>query len=191
MAASETPGYVELIEAALDPGCAVTLALAGVIALAPQRPAPYDVATAGLDARALAALQRRYFPDLAWPLHASDARWETGQAIDEFDDLLALLVEHRTFPGEESHWLAHAVATACMGHNHLWQDLGLPSRRELSWLMRHHFRALAERNSGDMRWKKFLYRELCERAEVRLCKAPSCSECSDVAACFPDGSRRP
>ena len=190
MAGHDNPGYVELIESALDPGDAVTLALAGVIALAPQRRAPYDVATAGLDARALAALQERYFPDLGWPLEAGGGRGQVPQAIDEFADLLALLMECRSVPGDESHWLAHAVATACMGHNHLWQDLGLPSRRELSLLMRHHFRPLAERNTGDMRWKKFLYRELCERAELRLCRAPSCSQCSDAAACFPNGGVR-
>lgn len=191
MSAHKIPGYVELIEAALDPGDTVTLALAGVIALAPHRRAPYDVAAAGLDARALAALQRRYFPDLGWPLDASGKRWEAGEAIDEFDDLLALLLESRSHPGEESHWLAHAVATACMGENHLWQDLGLPSRRELSRLMSQNFGGLAQRNSGDMRWKKFLYRELCERAEVRLCKAPSCAECTDTAICFPDGMPAP
>lgn len=180
------PGYVELIEAALDPDDTVTLALAGVIALAAQRPAPYDVAAAGLDACALAALQRRYFPDLAWPLDAGVAGQEIERsADDEFADLVALLMEYRGFPGEESEWLAHAIATACMGANHLWQDLGLPGRKELSLLMQHHFPALAARNRGDMRWKKFLYRELCERAEVRLCKAPSCAECSDFRQCFP------
>jgi nitrogen fixation protein NifQ len=191
MAASESPGYAELIEAALDPGDAVTLALAGVIALAPQRRAPYNVGAAGLDAPALAALQQRFFGNLRWSLCAADNDSVAGRPVDEFDDLLALLLEYRTVPCEESRWLAHAVATASMGQNHLWQDLGLPSRRELSWLMRQHFRGLAERNSGDMRWKKFLYRELCQRAGIRLCKSPSCAECSDVMECFPDGCPQP
>jgi hypothetical protein len=51
-------------------------------------------------------------------------------------------------------WLAHAVATAAMAGNHLWQELGLPSWRELSLLMQIHFSSLKELNAGDMKWKK-------------------------------------
>ena len=71
-----------------------------------------------------------------------------------------------------------------MADNHLWQDLGLPSRKELSLLMQTHFTGLAQRNSGDMKWKKFLYRQLCERAGLMVCRSPSCGVCSDYQACF-------
>ncbi|NMG46239.1 nitrogen fixation protein NifQ, partial [Aromatoleum toluvorans] len=80
--------------------------------------------------------------------------------------------------------LAHALATACMGNNHLWQDLGLPHRRALSQLMEEQFTTLSRRNTGDMKWKKFLYKQLCEREEIFVCKSPSCGECSDYQACF-------
>jgi len=30
----------------------------------------------------------------------------------------------------------------------------------------------------------FFYKMLCDRAEVRLCKAPSCGVCSDYSLCF-------
>ena len=177
-------GYVELIEAALHPDHVVTLAFAGVIALAPQRAAPYDVAIAGLDARSMAALRERYFPDLPFPFEPDAHCQEAAARIDEFDDLLALLLEHRSLLDQESHWLAHAVATACMGQNHLWQDLGLPNRATLSWLMKHHFSSLAASNTGDMKWKKFLYRQLCVRAELFVCKSPNCRACNDYAQCF-------
>lgn len=178
-------GYVELIEAALHPDHVVTLAFAGVIALAPQRAAPYDVAIAGLDARALAALKTRYFPDLPFAFTSEAGAAPDGARFDEFDDLLVMLLDHLTFPGdEESRWLAHAVATACMADNHLWQDLGLPNRLALSWLIKHHFTSLAERNTGDMKWKKFFYRQLCERADLHVCRSPSCGVCDDHLLCF-------
>lgn len=103
---------------------------------------------------------------------------------DEFEDLLALLLEFRKAPTEQGAWLAYAVASAAMGENHLWQDMGLPDRKALSELMRQHFPALAAKNTGDMKWKKFFYRQLCQRAGVPICKAPHCAECSDYAHCF-------
>jgi nitrogen fixation protein NifQ len=70
----------------------------------------------------------------------------------------------------------------------LWQDLGLRDRGELSQLMKRHFRLLAARNSGDMKWKKFLYRMICRDAGYSLCTAPSCAECTDFENCFGDES---
>jgi nitrogen fixation protein NifQ len=35
-----------------------------------------------------------------------------------------------------------------------------------------------------MKWKKFFYRQLCERAGVPICKSPHCAECCDRALCF-------
>jgi nitrogen fixation protein NifQ len=80
--------------------------------------------------------------------------------------------------------LADMIARRCMRPNHLWQDLGLRSRRELSWLMERHFEVLARRNSKDMKWKKFLYRQICRDEGFRLCSAPVCSECDDFETCF-------
>lgn len=120
-------------------------------------------------------------PAHATVLHASDPR---RVRIDEFDDLLALLLDHAARRDAPTDLLARRVARACLGENHLWQDLGLPHRGALNDLLRHHFPALHAKNTGDMKWKKFFYRQLCERAEVRACRAPSCGECSDYARCF-------
>lgn len=103
---------------------------------------------------------------------------------DEFEDLLELLLEYRAVPDEASARIAHWIASAAMGENHLWQDMGLPNREALSELLRTHFPRLAAKNVGNMKWKKFFYRELCERAEVLICKSPHCAECSDYALCF-------
>jgi nitrogen fixation protein NifQ len=91
----------------------------------------------------------------------------------------------------ETH-LAAMIARRCKWPHHLWQDLGLRDRGELSTLMQRHFARLATRNRQDMKWKKFLYRMVCGSEGFTLCTAPVCSECSDFADCFgaEDGESR-
>lgn len=113
-----------------------------------------------------------------WLADAPDTRH------DEYEDLLALLLDHAAAGDPDVVLLAQAVARACLGEDHLWFDLGLPSRRELSDLLRVCFPTLAGRNVHNMRWKKFFYLQLCERAEVRACRAPSCGVCAHVGECF-------
>ena len=106
---------------------------------------------------------------------------------DEVQDVLTLLVAHAdpaAGPADEMARVALTVAVACLGDKHLWQDLQLGSRAELSALMRRWFPALVAKNHGDMKWKKFLYRQLCEREAILICKSPSCAVCDDFAACF-------
>ena len=172
--------------AALGEPSPATLAFAGVVALAERRPPAYRSSIHGLQAVHWRWLQAQGWLDagVAWPAAAHAGG--SADDFDEFGDLVALLLEHAT-AGQDprlSLCLAHAVATACMGANHLWQDLGLPDRSVLSRLMAEHFAPLKARNHGDMRWKKFFYRELCAAAEVPICKSPSCAECVDQPVCF-------
>ena len=178
-----------LLAYASYPDLPETLALAGTIALAPQRRGPWRAPVAGLTARELDAVLVTYFPGVA-PLRPLLHIWreqaaaEARPAMDEFDELVALLLAHQTSDAPDSRWLAHASATASMADNHLWQDLGLPSRVELTTLMATRFTALKQKNAGDMKWKKFFYRQLCEQAEVLICKSPSCANCCDYSLCF-------
>lgn len=103
---------------------------------------------------------------------------------EEVDDLRTLLLDHVTAPAEEAVWLAAMVARACLFSNHLWQDLGLTSRKDLSGLLLRHFGPLSAKNTGDMKWKKFFYKQLCDREGLNLCKAPSCGVCTDFKHCF-------
>lgn len=103
---------------------------------------------------------------------------------DETSDLFALLMEHATHPGVLAQHLARALATACMGPNHLWEDLGLGDRGQLNALMQEHFTSLKAMNRHNMRWKKFFYRMLCERADIMICKSPHCEQCEDQPLCF-------
>jgi len=61
---------------------------------------------------------------------------------------------------------------------------GLWSRDHLSRLMTQNFPALAAKNEHDMKWKKFLYKQLCEREGINACRAPSCEYCTDYLKCF-------
>lgn len=138
----------------------------------------------GLSDSRFQKLLNEYFDGL--DLANGDAR---GQASappggDEFRDLVELLLEFRAEASEELAWLSYAVASASMGENHLWQDMGLPDRQTLSDLMRENFPVLFASNSGNMKWKKFFYRQLCERAGVPICRSPHCADCCDYGLCF-------
>jgi nitrogen fixation protein NifQ len=163
---------------ARQPDNLATLAFAGVIAesLRIER-LPL---IRGLSESCFQTLLQEYFSELA----CTNGECAQQNGYDEFDEIVELLLEHRANSSEQERWLAYAVATAAMGENHLWQDMGLPSRQVLSELMSTHFPMLAAKNIGDMKWKKFFYRQLCERAGVPICKSPHCADCCDFRFCF-------
>lgn len=118
-----------------------------------------------------------------------DAEEETPQdtlirRYGEISELRDLLLAHRTNGVEEEEWFASLLARASMGANHLWQDAGFLGRNDVSLLLSRHFTSLHDKNTGNMKWKKFFYKQLCEREGMNLCRAPSCSECSDMPRCF-------
>jgi nitrogen fixation protein NifQ len=178
-AAMGVPGqYQRLMAGAADPADPVTLAFGGVLARFP---------ILGLSVPTLERLLRRYFPrstGLGAVASGANSAGCSALPADEFEDLRTLLMAHGGNDDEETQWLACTVATACLGDNHLWQDMGLPDRDTLSLLLKRHFTTLYEKNTGNMKWKKFFYKQLCEQAEVNLCKAPSCKVCADYALCF-------
>tara|TARA_R110002095_G_scaffold212470_1_gene201679 strand:+ start:220 stop:636 length:417 start_codon:yes stop_codon:yes gene_type:complete len=70
------------------------------------------------------------------------------------------------------------------GSDHLWEDLGVWNRTSLSTLLQQNIPTLAAKNSRDMKWKKFLFKQLCETKEIYICRAPSGDECADFNDCF-------
>lgn len=137
----------------------------------------------GLTPQAFYALFERLFPGLFIPpaMH--------GLAIDparlpEVDELARLMLGHRAQRYPEEPWIAWIVAVACLGSDHLWQDLGLFSRKELSALIARNFPTLAAKNDRDMKWKKFFYKQLCETEGIYTCRSPSCEVCADYQVCF-------
>ncbi len=183
--------YATLMACAVDTSDPTVLALAGVLSSAFDRDGARALPIRGLDMRETRWLLGHWFYgadvalSLAWDELAGVSRGRSR--YDEVEDLVVLFREH-TDPcagtPEEARCVTHALACACLGDNHLWQDLMLPSRRELSTLIGHWFPRLAAKNTHDMKWKKFFYKQLCEREGLFICKAPSCGVCSDHALCF-------
>lgn len=138
----------------------------------------------GLEPAQFASMRATYFPDSAIPVQASSGIKADYSRMLEKEDLIQLLDRFRKNQTPTTEWFVSLIVSACLGNDHLWQDLGLWERSELSALLAHNFPALAERNSKDMKWKKFLYKQLCEAEGLYLCRAPSCEVCSDYANCF-------
>jgi nitrogen fixation protein NifQ len=138
----------------------------------------------GLEPRALLALVRARFPHAA-PLFERAVPPDAPLELEPDELCLRDLLVRSTSEGSPfEQALACLVARRCQRPNHLWQDLGLRNRRELSWLMERHFPILAQRNVRDMKWKKFLYRVICRDEGYSICTAPTCSECSDFDNCY-------
>ena len=139
----------------------------------------------GLSPAFFACMMNHHFPGAAWPVGLINHgdHLEATRA-DERKELTDLMWFNRAREHASALWIAQIIAAGCMGSDHLWQDLGLWSRSDLSALMRHNFPALAIKNSCDMKWKKFLYKQLCRQAGIYTCRAPSCEICVDYAECF-------
>lgn len=135
----------------------------------------------GLGEARLASMTRRHFPKLSFILPAS---WQPSEPLPEHQDLVNLLLRYRAGIDESEYDIAVITATACKGKDHLWQDLGLNNRQALSELFMHNFPRLAAKNDRNMKWKKFLYKQLCEEDGIYVCRAPSCTECKDQLNCF-------
>lgn len=137
----------------------------------------------GLDQGDFMAMYSFHFNRAPLYLPTAQSSFEEDR-FPEKQDLLALMLEHRAGRYIGELWLADIVVTACMGMDHLWQDLGVWSRAGLSELLQRNFPTLSIKNVHDMKWKKFLYKQLCEQQGIYVCRAPSCDVCVDYARCF-------
>lgn len=100
--------------------------------------------------------------------------------------LVALMMEQRSAGADvrQANWLAHAIACASFGSRHLWQDLGLAGRAEVSALLQHYFEPLFVRNTRNLKWKRFLYETLALTSGSGELRPPGCAACEDFAGCY-------
>jgi len=150
---------------------------AAIVAVAAQEGGDLG-AHCGLGAGELADLAAILFPGWSPPPTLGPVP-EAGELA-----LREILSMHMARGSPLERLLVRMIARRSLRPNHLWQDLGLANRGELSLLIQRHFPRLAQRNSADMKWKKFFYRMMCSSEQFRLCAAPVCSECDDFEACF-------
>lgn len=81
--------------------------------------------------------------------------------------------------------IATIIARACLRPDHLWRDLGLGGRDDVTAMLERFFPALVARNVDGMRWKKFLARELALATGAEPGPSPGCPGCEDFGFCFP------
>lgn len=108
-----------------------------------------------------------------------------------FTALLAMLLDSRA-PGAApatADRIARIIAAASFGSRHLWQDLGLNGRDEVSLLLAAYFPALHQANTRNLKWKRFLFAELSARQGGAELRPPGCLRCDDFPLCFPESSR--
>ncbi|HEY8125587.1 MAG TPA: nitrogen fixation protein NifQ [Methylocystis sp.] len=155
--------------------------LASILALASSEGRSL-AAQAGLAKTELAALFSHCFP--ARSIESSGDDVASPIDADEIEIVRELLLENRSSEGDCGRWLAAMIARRAMEPNHLWEDLGLRDRSELTRLIARHFAPLARRNDKNMRWKRFIYRMMCENDGFVMCSTPVCSNCADYALCY-------
>lgn len=138
----------------------------------------------GLDGERLSAAAQFVHMDLFLdsPLASRDDEDEEEVMIRQ------ILLQNCSGPQQVSEWLAYVVARRGMEPNHLWEDLGLAERPDLTKLLLRHFAPLASKNTRNMRWKRFLYRSLCEAEGFSMCPSPTCDACSEFHVCYGDDS---
>jgi nitrogen fixation protein NifQ len=138
----------------------------------------------GLSPTEFQSLVSRYFPGYRLSSIAPSGKQLDFSRMLEKQDLEQLLRRYAVKADETTEWLIALIVAACLGSDHLWQDMGLWSRRDLSALLNCNFPELVRRNAKDMKWKKFLYKQLCEEEGLYVCRAPSCEVCGDYQKCF-------
>jgi nitrogen fixation protein NifQ len=142
---------------------------------------------AGLANNDLSKLLQEQFPAAAgvaasWCAKAEQPEDEEAAMVRD------LLLANRSSESDISRWLSAMVARRAMEPNHLWEDLGLRDREELTRLLDRHFAPIACKNTKNMKWKRFFYRSMCEDDGFVMCSTPVCTQCADFHRCYGDES---
>ena len=180
----------QLLAASATPGAAETALFATLLA------AHDDPSLLGLSAEQSVLLYGRHFGVMQPPGASLVIRSEEQAGF--VSALVAFLLSHVRESGAadtadtadtaDAQCLASIIAHACLRPDHLWRDLGLSGRDEVTDMLSRYFPALVARNVDGMRWKKFLARELALSLGRAPQPAPGCPGCEDFGFCFGDQS---
>jgi nitrogen fixation protein NifQ len=104
--------------------------------------------------------------------------------------LVALMLDNCSVAvdAQSARWPAHAIATAGFGQRHLWEDLNLSGRQDVSALLQHYFEPLYRRNTQNLKWKRFLFEELGAARGLAGLRPPGCRHCEEFSQCFSSDS---
>lgn len=138
----------------------------------------------GLSKDAMESMLANHFNCDSRLLELPDGEELDDRRQDEFREVYDLLMRNRAGQSQTEEWIARIISAGCQASDHLWQDLGLWERKDLSRMMLHNFPVLAEKNDKNMKWKKFIYKQLCITEGIYTCRSPSCEVCADYNDCF-------
>ncbi|MFC0402023.1 nitrogen fixation protein NifQ [Paraburkholderia rhizosphaerae] len=145
----------------------------------------------GLPRDTLGALGIRHFPEAvhigALPLEAFPEHPAATQHQPFVDDLRKLLLRHERPPianAIDAWCLATIIANACLRPDHLWKDLGLDGRDDVTEILTRHYPKLVARNVDGLRWKRFLAQQVALDKGRTPGPAPGCPGCEDFDFCF-------
>ncbi|SAL56012.1 hydrogenase [Caballeronia peredens] len=173
-----------LLAHAADPAAPDTVLFARLVG---ARIESHDLLLLGLGGRELDALAGRHFPGAKFG-RAPGALVPDAHRVF-VRDLHGLLMWHdRTAARhrEDAHCLATIIAAASLRPDHLWRDLGLAGRDDVTEMLSRHYPDLVARNVANLRWKKFLAQEVALAQGVAPTCAPGCPGCEDYGFCYPD-----
>ncbi|MFL9965794.1 nitrogen fixation protein NifQ [Paraburkholderia sediminicola] len=151
------------------------------------RDAHDELALLGLQPREWRGLLARHFT------HAAASALPLAVSIDTHASFVhtlhALLLTHAsaTVHTDDAHCIAAIIAHACLRPDHLWRDLGLAGREEVTWMLTRYFPTLVALNVANLRWKKFLAAQRALSLGLQPGPAPGCPGCEDYGYCFPQG----
>ena len=145
----------------------------------------------GLEHQDIKAIMQTFFPMVSLDQLMTIAFRDRPAAPDSNSEVLSLLQSH--IPNEANAterriaiWLTSILAARAAVPGHLWVAMGLSKRPQLSAAIRRHLPSLAAANHQNMRWKRYLYKQVCDLNGGLMCKTPNCGVCSDYALCFAE-----
>jgi len=106
------------------------------------------------------------------------------EGLELVEPMREMLWAHRVNSDPMLAVLSNMLASACFGGHHLWQDLGLERRQDVSEMLATCFTDLFQSNKRDLRWKHHLFNLLGKRLGRDALRAPKCAACEDFGLCF-------
>ena len=159
-----------------------------LLSVAAQEEAPLHQAL-GISQLMLDTLLLRVFPAIERTQVFAEPAGKTGVPPEVNPEVRELLLSFVS----KSDWgwtqfaallLARVIAARAAHPGHLWVAMGLFERPQLSAAIGRHLPALLAANHKKMRWKRFLFKQVCDLNGGMMCKTPDCGLCSDYALCF-------
>lgn len=164
-------------------------AIAGVLKNAQEGELPLFSWTLGMTQAEFIDMVTKCFPELGKfePIPELQYAALIDVAPADFLNVRNMLVNFSSPGANEQHidWLARAIAAACQGSRHLWQDLGLNNRDAVSRLLQQYFAPLYLRNTQNLKWKRFIFAQLGLLQGNLDLRPPKCRQCDEFDVCFP------